>query len=200
MHISQKWPCRRLQPPPPWFLVSNISARTPKNAIFMHAVIIFLLGTKENSFFLCTIEQETRRMTVLRVTVPDQYFCTKHPDLNISAWEEEKIIQGHVSLDNFKYSPLFDRAHILQYPCPHHKSRSKENTQISSILGIQLFKLASCFSSSISISKIHNDEQFDVDQLRCLVRSNSRSNVQTKPRLCGAGGLLRRSQDGRPAT
>ena len=26
-------------------------------------------------------------MTVLRVTVPDQYFCTKHPDLNITARE-----------------------------------------------------------------------------------------------------------------
>ena len=28
-----------------------------------------------------------RRMTVLRVTVPGQYFCTKHPDLNITARE-----------------------------------------------------------------------------------------------------------------
>ena len=27
-------------------------------------------------------------MTVLRITVPDQYFCTKHPDLNITAQEE----------------------------------------------------------------------------------------------------------------
>ena len=26
-------------------------------------------------------------MTVLRVTVPEQYFCTKHPDLNITARE-----------------------------------------------------------------------------------------------------------------
>ena len=29
-------------------------------------------------------------MTVLRVTVPDQYFCTKHPDLNITARERKK--------------------------------------------------------------------------------------------------------------
>ena len=28
-------------------------------------------------------------MTVLRVTVPDQYFCTKHPDLNITAREKK---------------------------------------------------------------------------------------------------------------
>ena len=28
-------------------------------------------------------------MAVLRVTVPDQYFCTKHPDLNITAREEK---------------------------------------------------------------------------------------------------------------
>ena len=28
-------------------------------------------------------------MTVLSVTVPDQYFCTKHPDLNITARENK---------------------------------------------------------------------------------------------------------------
>ena len=28
-------------------------------------------------------------MTVLHVTVPDQYFCTKHPDLNITAREKK---------------------------------------------------------------------------------------------------------------
>ena len=28
-------------------------------------------------------------LTVLRVTVPDQYFCTKHPDLNITARENK---------------------------------------------------------------------------------------------------------------
>jgi hypothetical protein len=28
-------------------------------------------------------------MTVLRITVPDQYFCTKHPDLNITAQEKK---------------------------------------------------------------------------------------------------------------
>ena len=28
-------------------------------------------------------------MTVLRVTVPDQYFCTKHTDLNITAREKK---------------------------------------------------------------------------------------------------------------
>ena len=44
-------------------------------------------------------------MTVLRVTVPDQYFCTKHPDLNITA-REKKIKQGQVSLLMEKYSPL----------------------------------------------------------------------------------------------
>ena len=27
-------------------------------------------------------------MTVLRATVPDQYFCTKHPDLNVTAHGE----------------------------------------------------------------------------------------------------------------
>ena len=45
-------------------------------------------------------------MTVLRVTVPDQYFCTKHPDLNITA-QEKKVEQGQVSLLMEKYSPLF---------------------------------------------------------------------------------------------
>ena len=44
-------------------------------------------------------------MTVLRVTVPDQYFCTKHPDLNITA-REIKIKQGQASLLKEKYSPL----------------------------------------------------------------------------------------------
>jgi len=44
-------------------------------------------------------------MTVLRVTVPDQYFCTKHPDLNITA-QEKKVKQGQVSLLMEKYSPL----------------------------------------------------------------------------------------------
>ena len=43
----------------PWFLDTNISARTPKIAIFLHKVVIFLLGPKEKRF-LCTIEQETR--------------------------------------------------------------------------------------------------------------------------------------------
>ena len=45
-----------------------------------------------------------RRMTVLRVTVPGQYFCTKHPDLNIT--ENEKIIQEPWFLLAEKYSPL----------------------------------------------------------------------------------------------
>ena len=31
-------------------------------------------------------------MTVLRVTVPDQYFCTKHPDLNITAREKKSRV------------------------------------------------------------------------------------------------------------
>ena len=31
-------------------------------------------------------------MTVLRVTVPDQYFCTKHPDLNITAQEKKSRV------------------------------------------------------------------------------------------------------------
>ena len=44
-------------------------------------------------------------MTVLRVTVPDQYFCPKHPDLNITA-REKKVKQGQVSLLMEKYSPL----------------------------------------------------------------------------------------------
>ena len=44
-------------------------------------------------------------MTVLRVTVPDQYFCTKHPDLNITA-REKKVGWGQVSLPMEKYSPL----------------------------------------------------------------------------------------------
>ena len=43
-------------------------------------------------------------MTLLRVTVPDQYFCTKHPDLNIT--ENEKIIQEPWFLLAEKYSPL----------------------------------------------------------------------------------------------
>ena len=33
-------------------LVSNISARTPKKAIFLHTVVIFLLGPKEKRFFM----------------------------------------------------------------------------------------------------------------------------------------------------
>ena len=34
---------------------------------------------------------------ILGVTVPDQYFCTKHPDLNITA-REKKVGWGQVSL------------------------------------------------------------------------------------------------------
>merc|ERR1712032_470215 len=34
------------------------------------------------------------------------YFCTKHPDLNITAREKKKMMQGQVSLHMEKYSPL----------------------------------------------------------------------------------------------
>ena len=36
----------------PWFLDSNISARTPKKAIFLHIVVIFLHGTAIKAFFM----------------------------------------------------------------------------------------------------------------------------------------------------
>ena len=92
-----------------WFLDSNISARSPKKAIFLHIVVIFLHGLPKKVFCaqlkrtslnlqcitsFCFLYHDIRDhlsplfpLTVLRVTVPDQYFCTKHPNLNITARE-----------------------------------------------------------------------------------------------------------------
>ena len=42
----------------PWLLASNISAQSPKKAVFLHIVVIFLHGPPKKSFFLCTIEKE----------------------------------------------------------------------------------------------------------------------------------------------
>ena len=108
----------------PWFLCSNISAQSPKKAIFLHKVVIFLHGPPKKTFFYAQLNNKLAKSalhniihcftifsmilgtivsclfpthniwsmpynriaaTVLRVTVPDQYFCTKHPDLNITA-------------------------------------------------------------------------------------------------------------------
>ena len=91
----------------PWLLASNISARSPKKAIFLHIVAIYLHRPQRKCYFyaqsneklaksvlysivqcfayifmsaLCNIFQcfADIFMSVLRLTVPDQYFCTKH--------------------------------------------------------------------------------------------------------------------------
>ena len=97
-------------PGTPLSLDSNISARSPKKAIFLHivtTVVIFLHGLPKKVFCaqlkrtslnlqcitsFCFLYHDIRDhlsplfpLTVLRVTVPDQYFCTKHPNLNITA-------------------------------------------------------------------------------------------------------------------
>ena len=94
-------------PGTPLSLDSIISARSPKKAIFLHIVAIYLHRPQRKCYFyaqsnkkftksvlhnivqcfayifmsaLCNIFQcfADIFMSVLRVTVPDQYFCTKH--------------------------------------------------------------------------------------------------------------------------
>ena len=105
LHMPKNGPAR--VPRKAWFLDSNISARSPKKAIFLHIVVIFLHGLPQKVFcaqlkrtslnlqcitLFCFLYHDIRDhlsplfpLTVLRVTVPDQYFCTKHPNLNITA-------------------------------------------------------------------------------------------------------------------
>ena len=85
-------------------LDSIISARSPKKAIFLHIIAIYLHGSQKKvismhnriwnspnlhnityfnvlptfSWFKGSFELPYSHMSVLRVTVPDQYFCTKH--------------------------------------------------------------------------------------------------------------------------
>ena len=107
-------------PGPPWYPDSNISARSPKKAIFLHIVAIYLHRPQRKCYFyaqsnkkftksalynivqcfayifmsaLCNIFQcfADIFMSVLRLTVPDQYFCTKHL-IWIYLHEKTKII------------------------------------------------------------------------------------------------------------
>ena len=58
LHIPQKWPCTGIQVPPgTWTWVdSNISARSPKKAFFLHKVAIYLSArTPKKMLFLCAI-------------------------------------------------------------------------------------------------------------------------------------------------
>ena len=51
----------------PWFLDSNISARTPKKAIFLHIVVIFLHGTPKKAFFYAQLNKKLAKSALYHI-------------------------------------------------------------------------------------------------------------------------------------
>ena len=77
-------------------LVSNISARTPKKSFF-YAQLNKKLAK------ICNVSHNT--LVLYPDCVPDQYFCTKHPDLNITAREEKQ--DRNLSNDALVWTAVF---------------------------------------------------------------------------------------------
>ena len=119
---------------------------------------------------------------------------SQHHCWNLSQTHTTSTIMYQSLIRNLKVYPSMelDRAQLhtksLFPGRVTHLGERKTNLgerKTSRFWAIQFFQLASCSSSSVSISKIHKDQQLDVEQLSWMIGSNSCSNVQTKPGLCG---------------